>query len=116
MPAQEEAEKSRLRYRDEQVGIPAALAQTANHQETAPMDFLWSLATNRIEQSLKVRNSRNFSTLLNKGIWHQLHLADPMSKRVARGTSLAELIEHNRLMEYHSTVRCSHLSRGDERY
>lgn len=39
-----------------------------------------------------------------------------MSKRVARGTNLAEQTEHNRLMEYHGTVRCFHLSRGDKRY
>lgn len=115
-PGQEEAEKSHLRYRDEQVGIPAALAQTANHQETAPTDFLWSLGTSWIEQPFRIRNSRNFSILLNKGIWHHLHLADPTSKRAAKGTNLAEQIEHNRLMEYHNTVRCSHLCRGDERY
>lgn len=88
--AQEEVKRSHLRYRDEHIGIPAALAQTANHWETAPTDFLWSLDTNRIEQLFRVRNNRNFRTLLNKGIWHHLHLADPTSKRAARGTNLAE--------------------------
>lgn len=87
-----------------------------NLQSLRNWNHRFPLGTNRIEQLFRMRNSRNFSTLLNKGIWHHLCLADPRSRRAVRGTSLAEQIEHNRLMECHNTVRCSHLRRGDERY
>lgn len=86
MPAQEEAEKSHHMNRDEQFGIPTSLAPRAC------TDFLWSLGTNCVQQPFRDRNSSNFSTLLNTGIWHQLYPADPTSKRnQADGTDWAQL-------------------------